>query len=224
MQELLGHSDIKHHPDLHPPGLPAPGHGLRQRPPTGQTHQRRRLMSIQLITFDLDDTLWDTAPVIVSAEAVLREWLDANAPNLGAVPVEHLWAIRERLLQQRTGPQAPYQRLASAGAVPCPGRGRLRRMHGPDLADKSFEVFLHARHQMEIFPEVRADAGDPGQSLHPGRGHQRQCRRAPPGPGGLLHASRCAPKTSASPSRTRACSSRRCSVARSTAEPGGACR
>ena len=26
-------------------------------------------MSIQLITFDLDDTLWDTAPVIVSAEA-----------------------------------------------------------------------------------------------------------------------------------------------------------
>ena len=29
-------------------------------------------MRIQLITFDLDDTLWDTAPVIVSAEAVLR--------------------------------------------------------------------------------------------------------------------------------------------------------
>ena len=30
-------------------------------------------MSIQLITFDLDDTLWHTAPVIVSAEAILRE-------------------------------------------------------------------------------------------------------------------------------------------------------
>ncbi|MDF9900352.1 UNVERIFIED_ORG: integrase [Pseudomonas reinekei] len=31
----LGHQD---HADLHPPGLPAPGHGLRQRPPKGQTH------------------------------------------------------------------------------------------------------------------------------------------------------------------------------------------
>ena len=30
-------------------------------------------MSIKLITFDLDDTLWDTAPVIASAEVVLRD-------------------------------------------------------------------------------------------------------------------------------------------------------
>ena len=40
-------------------------------------------MTIELITFDLDDTLWDTAPVIVSAEAVLRDWLTDNAPKLG---------------------------------------------------------------------------------------------------------------------------------------------
>ena len=45
-------------------------------------------MSIKLITFDLDDTLWDTAPVIASAEVVLRDWLEANAPLLGGVPVE----------------------------------------------------------------------------------------------------------------------------------------
>ena len=60
-------------------------------------------MTIQLITFDLDDTLWDTAPVIVSAEAVLREWLTEHAPNLGAVPVEHLWTIRERILSSEPG-------------------------------------------------------------------------------------------------------------------------
>ena len=38
-------------------------------------------MNIQLITFDLDDTLWDTAPVIVSAEAVLRQWLSEHDPS-----------------------------------------------------------------------------------------------------------------------------------------------
>ena len=29
-------------------------------------------MSIKLITFDLDDTLWDNVPVIISAEASMR--------------------------------------------------------------------------------------------------------------------------------------------------------
>ena len=60
-------------------------------------------MSIKLITFDLDDTLWDTAPVIATAEVVLRDWLEANAPTLGSVPVEHLFAIRERLVQAEPG-------------------------------------------------------------------------------------------------------------------------
>ena len=44
-------------------------------------------MSIQLITFDLDDTLWDVTPVMQDAEAALRNWLTLHAPRLGAVPV-----------------------------------------------------------------------------------------------------------------------------------------
>jgi len=54
---------------------------------------------IKLITFDLDDTLWHTAPAIVGAEAILRDWLTDNAPKLGPVPVEHLWEIRSRLVE-----------------------------------------------------------------------------------------------------------------------------
>src|SRR3546814_3251649 len=60
-------------------------------------------MTIELITFDLDDTLWDTAPVIASAEAVLRQWLTDNAPTLGSVPVEHLFTIREQVLREEPG-------------------------------------------------------------------------------------------------------------------------
>ena len=55
-------------------------------------------MSIRLITFDLDDTLWNVAPVIEGAEAELHDWLARHAPLLGAVPVEHLWPIRARLV------------------------------------------------------------------------------------------------------------------------------
>src|SRR3990167_7133727 len=77
-------------------------------------------MSIQLITFDLDDTLWDVTPVMQDAEAALRNWLAMHAPRLGAVPVEHLWTIRAGLLQAEAG----------------------------------FQVFLAARHQVELFAEV----------------------------------------------------------------------
>ena len=112
-------------------------------------------MSIQLITFDLDDTLWDTAPVIVSAEAVLREWLTEHAPNLGAVPVEHLWSIRGRVLANEPSLKhriSALRRRVLFHALEGAGYG-----HGEasDLADKSFEVFLHARHQLDIFPEVQ---------------------------------------------------------------------
>lgn len=109
-------------------------------------------MSIQLITFDLDDTLWDTAPVIVSAEAVLRDWLAANAPDLGAVPVEHLYAIRERLVQAEPGLRhriSALRRKVLFHAMSDVGYSEAR---GHALANEGFEVFLHARHQVDIFP------------------------------------------------------------------------
>ncbi|KTC18759.1 HAD family hydrolase [Pseudomonas putida] len=112
-------------------------------------------MSIQLITFDLDDTLWDTAPVIVSAEAVLRDWLAANAPDLGAVPVEHLYAIRERLVQAEPGLRhriSALRRKVLFHAMSDVGYSEAR---GHALANEGFEVFLHARHQVDIFPEVQ---------------------------------------------------------------------
>ncbi len=39
---------------------------------------------IKLITFDLDNTLWNADPVLVKAEKVLYNWLQANCPELAA--------------------------------------------------------------------------------------------------------------------------------------------
>ena len=111
-------------------------------------------MSIQLITFDLDDTLWDTAPVIVSAEAVLRDWLAANAPDLGAVPVEQLYAIRERLVQAEPGLRHRISALRRKVLFHAMSEVGYSEAKAHTLANEGFEVFLHARHQVEIFPEV----------------------------------------------------------------------
>ncbi|MBK5006641.1 HAD family hydrolase [Pseudomonas sp. S32] len=112
-------------------------------------------MSIKLITFDLDDTLWDTAPVIASAEVVLRDWLEANAPTLGSVPVEHLFAIRERLVQAEPGLKHRISALRRKVLTHALREVGYSDQQALALANEGFEVFLHARHQVEIFPEVQ---------------------------------------------------------------------
>ena len=111
-------------------------------------------MTIELITFDLDDTLWDTAPVIASAEAVLRQWLNDNAPDLGDFPVERLWAIRAQVLSEEPNLKhriSALRRRVLFRALQDAGYDQWR---ASELADQGFEAFLHARHQLEVFPDV----------------------------------------------------------------------
>ena len=109
---------------------------------------------IKLITFDLDDTLWHTAPAIVGAEALLRDWLTDNAPKLGPVPVEHLWEIRSRLVEADPTFKhriSALRRQVLFHALPDAG---YPLVEAQELAEQAFEVFLQGRHQVEIFPEV----------------------------------------------------------------------
>ncbi|KAF0862220.1 HAD family hydrolase [Pseudomonas sp. LD120] len=112
-------------------------------------------MTIKLITFDLDDTLWDTAPVIANAEATLRQWLTEHAPNLGSVPVEHLWAIRERVLNHEPSFKHRISALRRRVLFHALEEAGYEHTQANQLADQGFEVFLHARHQLDIFPDVQ---------------------------------------------------------------------
>ncbi|MGA6176020.1 HAD family hydrolase [Delftia sp. zbq_16] len=111
-------------------------------------------MSIQLVTFDLDDTLWDVASVMHGAEAALRDWLAAQAPRLGPVPIEHLWAIRARLL----GAEPMLKHRLSELRRRILFHALLEAGYAEDesgaLAEQGFQVFLEARHQVEFFPDV----------------------------------------------------------------------
>lgn len=112
-------------------------------------------MSIQLITFDLDDTLWDTAPVIASAEVVLRDWLQANTPKLAAMPVEHLQDVRARLVLAEPGLKHRISELRRRVLFHALADAGYDEQTAEALAAEGFETFLHARHQLEIFPEVQ---------------------------------------------------------------------
>jgi putative hydrolase of the HAD superfamily len=120
-------------------------------------------MSIELITFDLDDTLWDTAPVIVTAEAVLRDWLAEHAPRLGAIEVEHIYAIRTRLVAAQPDLKHRISALRRLVLLHALREAGYPEAEAAPLAEKSFEVFLHARHQIEVFPEVEPALEQLGQ-------------------------------------------------------------
>ncbi|WP_017901990.1 HAD family hydrolase [Pseudomonas asplenii] len=111
-------------------------------------------MTIELVTFDLDDTLWDTAPVIHSAENVLREWLASHAPDLGGIPIEHLWAIRERVLLSEPTLRHRISALRRRVLFHALVEAGYPQAQASVLADEAFEVFIHARHQIDVFPEV----------------------------------------------------------------------
>ena len=109
-------------------------------------------MTIELITFDLDDTLWDTAPVIVSAETVLREWLIANAPKVGALDASAFQALRQQVLNDE--PQLRHRISALRRRVLFHALQGAGYMNAATLADEAFEVFIDARHALQLFPQA----------------------------------------------------------------------
>ena len=55
--------------------------------------------SIDLVTFDLDNTLWDVTQTIKAAEKLLRSWMAKHTPAaLGIYASEKVGIIRQRIL------------------------------------------------------------------------------------------------------------------------------
>ncbi|MET1079350.1 MAG: HAD family hydrolase [Pseudomonas sp.] len=112
------------------------------------------MMSLQLITFDLDDTLWDVAPVMHGAEAALRDWLGQHAPRLGPVPIEHLWTVRARLMAQDPALKHRLSELRRRILFHALEDAGYPHTEARELAEAGFQVFLEARHQVALFTDV----------------------------------------------------------------------
>lgn len=116
---------------------------------------------LRLITFDLDDTLWDLRPVLVQAEQDLATWAAGRCPEL----VERfdraaLMALRLELMSSR--PELAHRisdlRIESLRiALEQCGRAPVEALA---LAREGFEVFIAARHAVEPFEGVEECLAD----------------------------------------------------------------
>lgn len=110
------------------------------------------VMPIHLITFDLDDTLWDVAPVIARAEQRMHDWLQEHAPRV-TERYDPL-ALKQLMAEQMTAhPELAHQIsqlriVALEQALTLTGHSRQRAV---ELARQAFDVFLHARHEVHYF-------------------------------------------------------------------------
>ena len=111
------------------------------------------LTVFELISFDLDDTLWDAGPVLMRAEELQYAWLREHLPRITAAhSLEQLQSRRRELARSEPALAHDFTRLRIAALR------LLCSEHGYPLAkaEEAVEVFLDARSQVELFAEVDA--------------------------------------------------------------------
>jgi putative hydrolase of the HAD superfamily len=112
-------------------------------------------LTLRLIIFDLDDTLWDSPPVLLSAEAALQRWLDQYAPALGGDAGPRIRANRQWLLEQDPTLKIRISALRQQALQRSLQQAGYAAAQAVELAAGAFAHFLAARQQVELFPEVR---------------------------------------------------------------------
>jgi putative hydrolase of the HAD superfamily len=111
--------------------------------------------AIKLLTFDLDDTLWDFAPVLTRAEAVTYAWLEQHVPALTArFSADALRDLRLRIAGEQ--PQLAHRvtELRIQGLRRALRDAGIAEHEIDAIALAAFEIFLEARHRVELFAEA----------------------------------------------------------------------
>ncbi|MEY2625011.1 MAG: hypothetical protein RL412_786 [Pseudomonadota bacterium] len=104
-----------------------------------------------VICFDLDDTFWAVQPVLQRAEARMRAFLEAEHPALAArIGPDDLLEARRALAVDHP------DRAHDMTWLRTEALRRLALQHGHEatIGDRAFEVFIEARHEVELFADV----------------------------------------------------------------------
>ena len=107
--------------------------------------------SINVITFDLDDTLWDGESALVKAEQRVYAWLARTYPRItAACSPEAIVKRRQVLIAQRTDIRHDFTELRRVAMAEL----ATEFGYDPELSDLAMQVFLEARNEVDIFHEA----------------------------------------------------------------------
>ena len=114
---------------------------------------------IKLITFDLDDTLWDNHPTIIKAEVDTREWIEDQVGEVEWGNLNDFLELRENLIKEDKSIAWDISKLRREIF-------RIKLSHvNPielrnEIVNKAFEIFISKRHEVTFFDGVRKCISD----------------------------------------------------------------
>jgi FMN hydrolase / 5-amino-6-(5-phospho-D-ribitylamino)uracil phosphatase len=110
---------------------------------------------LTVVTFDLDDTLWDVNAVLVGAERAMREWLADHAPACGPQLERTAWTdLRRAVLAAQPDISHNVTALRLAVLYEALTRAGYPETDARRLAQGAFDVFLDARHRIVFFDDA----------------------------------------------------------------------
>ena len=111
------------------------------------------MKKIKLITFDLDDTLWDNVPTITRAEIDTRKWIENKVGKIEWGDFSDFLELREILIKEDPIIEWDISKLRKeifrkklAHIEPLSLRNKL--------VEEAFSIFINKRHEIELFDGV----------------------------------------------------------------------
>ena len=108
---------------------------------------------IRMITFDLDDTLWDNIPTITKAEIETRKWIENKVGKIDWGDLNDFLNLREELIKEDESIKWDISKLRKeifkrklAHITPEKYRNKL--------VEDAFAVFISRRHEVKLFDGV----------------------------------------------------------------------
>lgn len=114
-----------------------------------------KMPELKLVTFDLDDTLWDIKPIMMTAGEKVKGWLAERLPDVEQwyrdetlTPIRNDYLARRPMLQHDLG---ELRRLVMEEAIIAQG---VDVAVARQLSFDALDVFLEARHQVFYFEDA----------------------------------------------------------------------
>ena len=109
------------------------------------------LGAISAICFDLDNTLWDVEPVLIRAERILTDWLEARYPRIPEkFRAAEILEMRAALLNEQPRQAHDLSFLRRETLARCAAAVGYDR----DISHEAFAIWHAARNQVVPYSEV----------------------------------------------------------------------
>lgn len=108
-------------------------------------------MVVRLITFDLDETLWDTPSILVAAEEKMLAWLDAEVPSFSDTYSRNQETVRRSILTDRPNIYYDFNKIRVAVIEKVLGQCGVNPVNASELARSALCIFHGERNSFETY-------------------------------------------------------------------------